>query len=224
MKKVIIILLTLSLIVVGTSFAQVSWGFQLGLSTPNDKINDVWNRDNLKDIEGLGKIWRDGTKLGFNLGIGMRLPLSRYFAFTGGVGWHIFPKTEMIIKDPTDTLNKVTLETKQNIFPISVGVNGYFINTSFIGIYAVGNLSYNLIANSVNYLKGDVPIPLAMSPTDHRIGCSFGAGFDFDFKVLLMNLEIKYNIANLIGKVGDENIKSFLSVDLGIYFGRSFTE
>lgn len=224
MKKIITSTLILSLILAYSSLAQVSFGFQFGLSTPNDKINDVWNRENLKDVEGLGRIWREGTKLGFNLGVELRVPLSKYFIFTAGAGWNIFPKTEMVVKDPSDTLNKVTLETKQNVFPIIVGVNGYFVNTNFLGIYAVGNLSYNLIANSVNYLKGDVPIPLEMTPTDSRIGCGFGAGFDFDLKVLMLNLEVKYNITNLIGKVGDEKTKAYLSVDLGVYFGRAFSE
>jgi hypothetical protein len=224
MNKLITSILILSLFIVYTSFSQVSFGFQFGLSTPNDKINDIWNRDNLKDVEGLGRIWRDGTKLGFNLGLGLRVPLSKYFMFTAGAGWNMFPKTEIIVKDPTDSLNKVTLETKQNVFPLSVGVNGYFINSDFLGIYAVGNLSYNLIANSVNYLKGDIPIPLEMTPTDSRIGCGFGAGFDFDLKVLMLNLEVKYNITNLIGKVGDEQTKAYLSVDLGVYFGRVVSE
>lgn len=224
MKKITFLTLILSLIIAYTSFSQVSFGIQFGLSTPNNKINDVWNRENLKDFEGLGNIWREGTKLGFNLGLGLRIPLSKYFIFTAGAGWNIFPKTEMIVKDPTDTMNKVTLETKQNVFPISVGFNGYFINNTVLGIYATGNLSYNLIANSVNYLRGDVPIPLEMTPTDNRIGCGFGAGLDIDLKVLMLNLEIKYNITNLIGKVADEQTKAYLSVDLGVYFGRAISE
>jgi hypothetical protein len=60
---------------------------------------------------------------------------------------------------------------------------------------------------------------LDKSPTDSRVGVGIGAGVDLDIKILTLNLEAKYNLANLIGKTGSEQTKSYVSLSFGIMFG-----
>ena len=219
MKK--IIYLFLAIIVFGTNLkAETGLGLVLGLATPNDKINDVYNSSKLNNT-----IWREGSKSGYNLGLKLRVPLTEDFTLIGSASWNRFPETEMNIgipkSDPTITkLDTIVLTTTQNVFPLTAGFNYYLIN-SFMGLYGTGELSYNFISSTVNYKKNDVAIPLNLdtAPMDSRVGVGLGLGADIDAKLVLLNLEAKYNISNLIGKSGDEPTKSYFTLTLGVFFG-----
>ena len=191
------------------------FGILIGLSTPSNQINNVYNSNNLSDF---GNMYREGTKLGYHIGIRGRMNLSDNLQFVGGIAYHKFPQTTIQVINPNspyDTL--ASFNTSQNVIPITAGVNFYLLK-QFIGLYGVGELSYNYISNSVDVFYGDLPISTSKSPTDSRIGFGIGAGADLDVKLVTLNLEVKYNYINLIGQKAGEEAKAFISVSLGAFF------
>jgi len=226
MKKIIsLLILTFSFIILtGINLSAMSLGFNLGLSTPNNEINNVYNSNKLLSTSGLLDTWREGTKLGYHIGVRGRIGLSDNIDFVPGIALHMFPVTE--IKIPPDSLITITqmkqtiIKTKQNIVPISAGVNFYILK-KFIGIYGIGEITYNYIFSSVTVQKGDIDIPVATSnpnPSNNRVGVGLGAGFDLDIKLVTLNAEARYNIANLIGQTSEEKTKSYVTFSLGVFF------
>lgn len=192
--------------------------FKAGLSTPNDMISKVYSDDNLNtnDISS-GDFFTDNAEMGYHLGVAARIELSPMFHFVGGVEFHRFPRSEFKIKDPqTGEIHQ--FKSTQNIIPIHAGINLAFINTDFLNVYATGGFAYNYISNSVDYVsdESNFSVPLDMSPTDSRIGYFFGAGTDFDLQIFKLNLELKYQHINIIGKEAGEPDKKFLAVSLGV--------
>lgn len=202
------------------SQGSLELGFKLGLSTPNDQINNIYNSNTLEGEDVIGRLWREGSKLGYHLGIGLRLPLDENFKFVGGIAWHRFPQTDIVVKDPTTNEELITLQTIQNVFPINVGINFYPLITNFVNIYGTAELTYNFISSTVDYVKDDVSVPLNIdtAPMDNRVGFGFGIGADIDIKLLIINLEAKYNFLNLINKITDEPDKTFFTLSLGVFF------
>ncbi len=221
MRRLIVLIVVISTIFSSGLYAQIDFGFTGGLSTPNDNINDVWNssRLNYDTTDFAGNLFRDGTKIGYNLGIRLRFPLSSNISFVGGISYHRFPQTNMslsVINNSDSIVTKLT--GTQTLIPISVGLNLYLLR-SFIGLYGTGDLSYNYILNNVEY-KG-IPLNVSMSPSDSRVGVGLGLGADVDLKLILLNLEVKYNISNLIGRGSGELSKSYLTTNIAIFFGNS---
>ena len=192
--------------------------FKAGLSTPNDMISKVYSNENLTSNNiGSGNFFTENADMGYHLGVAARIELSDMFHFVGGVEFHRFPRSEFRIKDPqTGEIHQ--FKSTQNIFPIHAGINLAFINTNLVNVYATGGFAYNYISNSVDYVTddSDYSVPLDMSPTDSRIGYFLGAGTDLDLQLLKLNLELKYQHINLIGKDSGEPDKQFLAISLGV--------
>jgi hypothetical protein len=104
-----------------------------------------------------------------------------------------------------------------NVIPLTVGVN-YYLFKSVVGLYASGELSYNYFYNSIDVPYKDIPITIDESPKYNRVGFGLGVGADLDIVVTTINLEMKYNLANFIGKVSGEFDKHYLSISLGVFF------
>jgi hypothetical protein len=66
-----------------------------------------------------------------------------------------------------------------------------------------------------------IPLNLDLSPNDSRVGFGLGAGVDLDLQIFNANIEAKYNMLNLIGKVSNEPAKAFYTLSVGIFFGSS---
>ncbi|MEZ4723846.1 MAG: hypothetical protein R2863_04230 [Candidatus Kapaibacterium sp.] len=192
--------------------------FKAGLSTPNDMISKVYSNENLTSNNiGSGNFFTENADMGYHLGVAARIELSDMFHFVGGVEFHRFPRSEFKIKDPqTGEIHQ--FKSTQNIFPIHAGINLAFINTNLVNVYTTGGFAYNYISNSVDYVTddSDYSVPLDMSPTDSRIGYFLGAGTDLDLQLLKLNLELKYQHINLIGKDSGEPDKQFLAISLGV--------
>lgn len=192
--------------------------FKAGLSTPNDMISKVYSDESLTANNiSTGDFFTESSELGYHLGVAARIELSKMFHFVGGVEFHRFPRSEFKIKDP-QTSEIHEFKSTQNIIPIHAGINFAFISTDFISVYATGGFAYNYISNSVDYVSKEstYSIPLDMSPADSRIGYFVGAGTDFDLQIFKLNLEVKYQQINLVGKETGEPDKQFLAVSLGI--------
>lgn len=199
------------------SYSQLAIGLFAGSSTPNDKINDVYNEQTIKDIDEFVSL---GTQTGYHFFAKLRYPVSESFTFVGGVGWHRFPETFLDVILPDSDEPAVRLSTVQNAFPISAGLNLY-LTRSLISVYGVGELSYNYILNSVDVYKGKLSVPINKSPKDSRVGFGLGAGIDLDLFIMEANIEAKYNMLNLIGKLDNEPAKTFFSVSVGVFFGKT---
>lgn len=219
MKKI----LTLIAAIVGLAMpAQAGMGIGLfgGLSTPNDEMNNVYNTDNISSWGELGNMFRNGAKTGYHIGAKARIPLSSGVMLHGGIAWNRFPESCIDVTNPNTGEKIVTLETVQDIIPISAGIN-YYLLRSAIGLYATGELSYNINKNTVNvnYSGVQAPLNLDESPSYNRVGAGFGAGLDVDLYLFLANIEAKYNYVNLIGREDGEEMKSYFTLSLAIYFG-----
>lgn len=193
-------------------------GFHLGLSTPNDKIANIYNKNQVKlDNDTIGNLISKGMDAGYHLAFKGRIGLADNADLYLGFGYHKFPQTDIEVKDPQTGKVLATLKSTTNIIPISAGLNLYPIR-SFIGIYATGDLSYNYISSSVESKIGGVDVPLSTSPTEGRLGFGVGAGIDVSLGLILLNVEAKYNYINFIGKEDKEDPKNYLSVAVGVYF------
>jgi len=212
----LLIVIVLSLMLYSESHSEINLGFIFGFSTPNNHVNDIYNSSIFHTENGLGKLWRDASSAGYHFGVKARLQMNDNADFLIGIYWHRFMQSDLKLLDTAGGKELTSFSSKQNVIPINVGVS-YYLLKSTLSLYITGDLAYNYISSSVDY-KG-IPIEgVSITPTDSRVGWGIGAGFDLDLGSVAPNLEVKYNIINLIGKVGEEQTKAFLSVSLGFYF------
>jgi len=218
MKKSFLFVLIFFLVLSTAKSAIIGLGFYLGLATPNDEINNVYNSDKINLNNNIGQFLRESAKLGYTLGFNANLPLSDNFIFKSGIGLCRFPQSELKIYFPEQQLDTVVLKTIQNIIPITAGID-LFLFKSLISPYLSGNLSYNYIVNTLDIVRLNQELPIATSKTYSRLGAGVGAGIDFNFEILTLNLEAKYWWVNLIGKTSEEPNKNYLTVTFSVIFG-----
>lgn len=221
MKKGIILIIVAVILSSGAAQSKTKFGLVAGLSTPNDNVNDVYN-GTPSSLSQVGNLFREGAATGYHIGAKLRYQISDNVDLHGGVALHRFPESEIIVYDPDYPEDKenalAVLKTTQNYIPITAGIN-FFLMRELIGVYGVGELSYNLMSSSVDVVHDGQDIPVQFDePSDSRVGVGIGAGIDIDIKILTGNIEAKYNIANLIGKEDDEETKAYFSLSFGVYF------
>jgi len=199
-------------------------GFTVGLALPNDNVSQFFHQIktpvHINDsTTKIGDYLKDkATSAGYILGVKGRIELTERFDLVAGLGIARFNQGQYDLVIPTDTLS-AKIQSTSNIVPLSAGINAYLMR-SFIGLYAVGEVSYNYISYSSDIVWNNNPsIPISISPkNDSRLGYGLGIGIDFDLSLFKTNLEIKFNSANIIGRVGDEEEKKYGSITLGIIF------
>lgn len=218
-NKILTILFCLSAI--QTANSQSSFGLHIGLATPSEKVNQVYNTDLITASNLTGILMREAASSGYMLSAKLRQSIDQQFWFTGGISLARFPESTIPIvnqANPLDTL--VTISTVQNVVPIHAGLL-YQFNRGLVSFYVVGDLTYNYLMNSVDVVtKNNQTFPLP--PEDEtvtRIGYGIGAGLDVNLKIVTANIEAKMNTINFIGKESNENNKSYFSLTLGVYFG-----
>lgn len=224
MKKVLIIV---ALAILSAANAYALPGFDIGifggLSTPNDKIPNVYT---LKD-KNVGSMVFDGAMSGFHIGAKVRIGLSDNLSFVGSLAWHHLPETQTIYTSNLQTQTFAAkllfapedipaLYSKQEIIPFTVGLNYKFLNAKVVSGYFVGDLAYNYFSNKLD-VPAAVDAFVSASKTYGRVGAGLGAGFDLNLIVMKIGLEGKYNFTNLIGKEDGEDAKNFFSLSLCFY-------
>lgn len=219
MKKIFLIIVII--LCTNVTYSQLGIGFHAGLSTPNNQINNVYNSDklDLKKPDYFGNLLRESTKIGYHIGIKLRLNMSENLFFVGGIVWNKFPQTtiEILNSKSGDTL--ISLQSAQNLIPIFAGLNLYLYQ-GLISPYLTGDLAYTTISNSIDYKEIPLTgVEIDPNVTNARAGFGFGAGVDIDLKLVYLNIEGKYNISNLIGKVSEEQYKNYFTLSIGVYFG-----
>ncbi len=192
-------------------------GFIIGLSTPNDKINDVYNSGTISLEDGFGKLRRLGINTGYHLALRFRFVMGDNADFIAGLGFHRFPQSNIEVIDPENGKLLLTLKTHTNILPLTAGLN-YYLFQSFFSLYGTAGLTYNYVWHSVDYQKEDIGIPLTSSPSSNWLGICFGGGLDLDLGFTTANLEIKYNYLNFIGPDQGASPKTYLTAGLGLFF------
>lgn len=225
MKRLLKLTSFLIIILIYNSTAQIGMGFFVGLSTPNDKVGDVYNNStiNVNNNNVVGNFVNNGVSSGYHFGAKARIPMSENVIFTGSASWNKFPTSHATLTLPPEIKDTtININISEIIIPISAGIQFYLFR-SILSLYGVGELSYNYITSTVDYPTQVGPIPLKLNgtPTDNRVGFGLGAGLDIDVKVVLLNVEAKYNLANLIGQTSGEKSKAYYTLSLGIYFGNN---
>jgi hypothetical protein len=195
--------------------AETNLGLFAGFSSPNNEFNNVSNAIKTKNTN-YEDIIQEGMATGYHVGAKLRYSISEKFFFTASASLHKFPESNIDVPNQSgsDTLR---LTMTSNVIPLTVGVN-YYLFKSVVGLYASGELSYNYFYNSIDVPYKDIPITIDESPKYNRVGFGLGVGADLDIVVTTINLEMKYNLANFIGKVSGEFDKHYLSISLGVFF------
>ncbi len=193
-----------------------------GLSTPMENVNAIYNESTLEGEDIIGRLYKNGVSVGYHFGVGIRLPLTESFKLTGGIAWNRFPESTINVVKEVNGVSTgevlVTLYSVQNIFPINAGIAFYPIQTDLLGIYATGELTYNLFSNTVDYANVPLNLSIPDPDSDGKGGIGIGAGIDLDISILKCNLEVKYNVMNLVGKETGEKTKDYLTLSLGVVF------
>lgn len=209
---------------------DVDFGVEIGLSTPNNQINNIYNRDfqpvfkSISSVENdtiIGKMIRDGAGIGYHLGIRVKIPLNDYFKLHGSVGYHRFQQSRLEVKHPETNEVLATIFTFQNIIPITAGVDFYFLSLDVLDFYASSEISYNKFTFTTDVPIVDdntITIPIEETGAYNSLGMSYGAGIDFNLAVLKLNLDARYHVLNLIDTFKNADKKNYLSVSVGIYF------
>jgi opacity protein-like surface antigen len=219
MKKLFLTITFFFILSIPSFAGALEFGIRGGLATPSDKINDIYNTDQIQwNKDTLGQLISKGLDVGYNLGIKMSMPLNDFFSFSGTLGYNSFPESEVIIVNPnvtTDTL--ATLLTSTKVIPITAGLSLYPFR-SIISPYITGELSYNYIYTTVDSKIAGTYIPISTTPSNNRFGFGIGAGVDFNLGILDLNFEGKLNYMNLIGKETSEENKYYATFLIGIVF------
>ncbi len=215
-KKILLLVTFLGIILTKNAFSASELGIFAGFSSPNNEFNNLIPSLNDQNYE-LSQILNAGMKDGYHLGAMIRYDLSDNFLFRGTISWHKFPESNIDIVNPENGDTLALLTSTTNIIPITAGINFYLIK-SFIGLYGFGELSYNYIYSSIDAKYGDIPLSIDKSPKDSRVGFGLGVGADLDLSITTLNLELKYSLANLIGKESEEKGKNYFAISLGILF------
>lgn len=208
----------------------LDFGVEIGLSTPNDEINNVYNKDYQQIITKVtsnkndtiaGKMLRDGASLGYHIGVRIKIPLKSWFKLQGSIGYHKFSQSDIEVRDPNSNVLLATLFTYQNIIPITAGADLYYINTKPISFYVSGELVFNQFSftTEVKNNRNDVvSIPIQNTGAYNNLGVAAGTGFDINLSLVKLNLDVRYHLLNLINSIDDDKFKDYISVSTAIYF------
>lgn len=209
----------------------VDFGIEIGLSTPNSEMNNIYNRDfqpvfksisSIKQDTIIGNMLRDGASVGYHLGIRLKIPLNDYFKLQGSIGYHRFLDSKLEIVHPEDNeIILATIYTFQNIIPITAGMDFYFINSKMFDVYASGEVAFNQFSFTTDVpITADetITVPIQETGNYNNFGVAFGGGVDINAFLLKLNLDVRYHVLNLINTIDDDEFKNYYSVSIGVYF------
>ena len=165
---------------------------------------------------------REATRSGYTIGARIRQNIDDQFWFVGGVSLARFPQSVIPIVNQANQLDTLAVMTTiQNVIPIQAGMM-YQFNKGLVSLYAIGDVTYSYLMNSVDvtYNQQSFPLP-PEDETKERIGFGLGLGLDVHLKVITATLEAKMNTINFIGRTAGEAEKRFFSLTLGIQFGQT---
>jgi hypothetical protein len=194
---------------------SLSQGLGIGVGPSFWTNNDV-------SLEKFNLINKD-LKAGINANF--RIKFDRDFVtYTINAGWNKFSISDVTISDP-QTKEVYDLSLSQNIFPLSPGIQLNLIRLSPIKIYIAGDVSLNIIKNSIDIKKKissqNIPIPVIFGDdTEYRGGVAPGVGVEIDLGLLTLDVNAKLHYMNIINKKDNEPTTSFLMTNVSVFFGK----
>ena len=226
MKKTIISISLFFLLGTFLYSKPLNIGFITGLALPNENVSQFFHQAKNIPLDSVttGSYLLDkATSAGYIFCVKGRIELTKTFDLVAGIGLARFNEGRYDLTVPTAVVPAMDttiaqIQSTSNVVPISVGINAYLLK-SFIGLYATGDVNYNYISYSYDIVWKNAPsIPITRSENDSRLGYGFGVGLDLNLSLFKINLEAKFNSANIIGRVGDEQQKDYGTITLGIIF------
>jgi len=195
------------------SFSQ-GWGVGAGVSysTGNNLTNNSF---------GLNLIDKDALP-GFNFNLRLKFELG-YFAYTFNAGWNKFVVSDVEFALPNgngDVVSSYTLS--QNIFPFTTGIqiNLFGPISGELSIYAGGEISYNIISNSLD--NGGRPgVPLIVifeDETKHRFGACPVAGIQFSLGHVMWDVSMRFHFVNIVNRSLGEDLTGFFMINATVFF------
>lgn len=201
---------------------QSSFGLFTGLATPSELMNQVYTTNLIQAQNVTGLLLTEASRSGYTIGARIRQNIDDQFWFVGGVSLARFPQSVIPIVNQANQLDTLAVMTTiQNVIPIQAGMM-YQFNKGLVSLYAIGDVTYSYLMNSVDvtYNQQSFPLP-PEDETKERIGFGLGLGLDVHLKVITATLEAKMNTINFIGRSPGEPEKRFFTLTLGIHFGQT---
>lgn len=190
-------------------------GLVLGLfggpAVPSENIANVY--DILED--DLGDAYDYASGLGFTLGGKARIGLSNSLSLSGGISFVQFPAQDLRLTDSTGKTHH--LESTSNIIPVQAGLTWLPIRSviiPYIGAHAM--YTYRNTAVSNGSLIEDIFEPgQEIDPTVSSFGASVSAGMEINLGIRPF-IDLTYMWSNLTGRAEGEDVKSFLTITIGL--------
>ncbi|MDC1068700.1 hypothetical protein OAQ99_06045 [Candidatus Kapabacteria bacterium] len=231
-KLALLITITIIFTLPSLALGPLKFGFQAGLSTPSEEITNVYNTNSVKfdrQIEGeeieevTGDLLTRGIDNGYHIGVNARISLGSSFSLVGSFAYHSFPEAKMDVFDPITDEKVVEFISSQRIVPVSAGIMFRFLELGPLEFYLRGEGQLNFISYETIFqfpiTEGvKLSIPIASTESYSRLGAGFGGGFDIDLELFRLNIDVRYNIANLALTDSDEETKAYLGLGVGILF------
>lgn len=216
------LILTILVLCSSASYSKTQSSFAIsgGLSLPNKEVKNIFNSNRISTADTNNPFLYinipDGNS-GYSLSAKLLFDLTESASFFGGFALSGFSTDVHNLQNPTDNSEKGVLEIKSSIYSINAGMH-YYLYDDFIGIYGIGDLSYNFLASSITKIETSATLRLPNNPTDSRIGFTLGLGFEIPLEQFSIILEGKYSELNYIGKVTNEQSKSLILIQAGFRF------
>lgn len=232
MKFKLILLITLLSSSTAFALGPLKFGFQVGLSTPSDQLSNVYNINNATLVQDPntndeeefgGELLSRGVDNGYHIGVNVRIDLPvADLSLIGSFMYNSFPEARTMVADQITGENVVELVSSQRVVPVSAGLMYNLFELWILEFYLRGEAQLNYFSHETSFnLQVDdykLGVPFAQTDSYTRFGYGIGAGFDIDLELTRLNLDIRYHTANFIGREDDEDIKTYLSLGVGVYF------
>lgn len=191
-----------------------------GVAVPNSEMNNIFNSDRINTSDTSNPAlayFRPDVSAAYSLSAKLDFELSPNVYFFGGFGLTGLGSDRYELKDLVTMESDGYLQIKSTVYSINAGINFYVIDGN-IGVYGLGNLSYNFIANSMTEIVTKTSVLLPHNPTDSRLGFSVGLGLEIPLDLFSIIIETRYSDINYIGKDKTEETKSLIVLEAGFRF------
>lgn len=189
-------------------------GIFAGPAVPSDNIANVY--DIFED--DLGDAYSYASSLGYTIGGKVRIGMSNSFSLSGGISFVQFPSQDLVLTDPTSSVT-YTMESTTNIIPVQAGLTWLPIRSILVP-YIGGHVLYtyrNTTISNGNILEDVFDPGQEIDPTSNSFGASMSAGLEVDLGIRPF-IDLTYMWSNLTGREEGEDVKTFLTITLGLIF------
>ncbi len=194
-----------------------------GLTVPNDEVGMVYNTSEPtlsgNNNQVIANLRESEAGAGYTIGVKLSTAFTDFLTGYAHIGVHQTGEEEFqIYQGIGDSQTELgTMTASQFIVPIGAGAEFHFLEFNILDLYATGQLNLNYLTSDVEIVANQVG-NLDEDPSDIRMGYGFGVGSNFDFKLIELNAEILYQALNPILDDDGEDMKSLVSLTVGIVF------